>query len=90
MRAYFADAAGTAAKFLAREDGPHVGALAFDGWDTHVNFSCSTNAHTLVADAVVATGAMPARSVHEGNVDGAFVNHDPTLPSLWPLTPGSA
>jgi uncharacterized protein (DUF1501 family) len=35
VRAYFADAAGTAAKFLARPDGPRVGALAFDGWDTH-------------------------------------------------------
>jgi uncharacterized protein (DUF1501 family) len=37
VRAYFADAAGAAAKFLARDDGPRVGALAFDGWDTHVN-----------------------------------------------------
>jgi uncharacterized protein (DUF1501 family) len=36
-RAYFADAAGTAAKFLARADGPRVGALALDGWDTHNN-----------------------------------------------------
>jgi uncharacterized protein (DUF1501 family) len=35
VRAYFAEAAGTAAKFLARPDGPRVGALAFDGWDTH-------------------------------------------------------
>src|SRR6202007_495398 len=31
------DAAAAAAKFLARPDGPRVGALAFDGWDTHVN-----------------------------------------------------
>src|SRR2546421_652353 len=30
-------AAGTAAKFLAREDGPRIGALAFNGWDTHVD-----------------------------------------------------
>src|SRR5271169_4339707 len=37
VRAYFAEAAGTAAKFLARTDGPRVGALVFDGWDTHVN-----------------------------------------------------
>lgn len=37
VRAYFADAAGTAAKFLARPDGPRVGAIVFDGWDTHVN-----------------------------------------------------
>jgi uncharacterized protein (DUF1501 family) len=35
--AYFADAAGTAAKFMARPEGPRVGALAFNGWDTHVD-----------------------------------------------------
>jgi uncharacterized protein (DUF1501 family) len=37
VRAYFAEAAGAAAKFLARPDGPRIGALAFDGWDTHAN-----------------------------------------------------
>jgi uncharacterized protein (DUF1501 family) len=37
VRAYFAEAAGAAAKFLASPDGPRVGALALDGWDTHVN-----------------------------------------------------
>jgi uncharacterized protein (DUF1501 family) len=37
VRAYFADAAGTAAKFLAQPDGPRIGALALDGWDTHYN-----------------------------------------------------
>jgi uncharacterized protein (DUF1501 family) len=37
VRAYFAEVAGTAAKFLARPDGPRVGALALDGWDTHFN-----------------------------------------------------
>jgi uncharacterized protein (DUF1501 family) len=37
VRTYFADAAGAAAKFLAGAEGPRVGALAFDGWDTHVN-----------------------------------------------------
>src|SRR3984885_6010838 len=36
-RAYFADAAGTAAKFLAQPNGPRIGALALDGWDTHNN-----------------------------------------------------
>jgi uncharacterized protein (DUF1501 family) len=36
-RAYFAEAAGSAAKFLAQADGPRVGALALDGWDTHTN-----------------------------------------------------
>jgi uncharacterized protein (DUF1501 family) len=37
VRAYFAEVAGAAAKFLARPDGPRIGALALDGWDTHVN-----------------------------------------------------
>jgi uncharacterized protein (DUF1501 family) len=37
VRAYFAEAAGTAAKFLAQPEGPRVGALALDGWDTHNN-----------------------------------------------------
>src|SRR6516164_9069592 len=33
----FAEAIGTAAKFLVQPDGPRVGALAVDGWDTHYN-----------------------------------------------------
>jgi uncharacterized protein (DUF1501 family) len=37
VRAYFSESAGTAAKFLARPNGPRIGALAFDGWDTHAN-----------------------------------------------------
>jgi uncharacterized protein (DUF1501 family) len=37
VRAYFAEVAGTAAKFLAQPDGPRLGALALDGWDTHFN-----------------------------------------------------
>jgi uncharacterized protein (DUF1501 family) len=37
IRTYFAEAAGATAKFLARPDGPRVGALAFNGWDTHIN-----------------------------------------------------
>ncbi len=37
VRAYFAEAAGTAARFLARSDGPRGGALGFVGWDTHIN-----------------------------------------------------
>jgi len=37
VRAFFAEAAGAAAKFMARPDGPRVGALALDGWDTHAN-----------------------------------------------------
>jgi len=37
VRAYFAESAGAAAKFMSRPDGPRVGALAFDGWDTHAD-----------------------------------------------------
>lgn len=37
VRAYFSEAAGTAAKFLSQPEGPRVGALALDGWDTHFN-----------------------------------------------------
>ena len=37
VRAYFAEAAGAAANSSRGADGPRVGALAFDGWDTHVN-----------------------------------------------------
>jgi uncharacterized protein (DUF1501 family) len=37
VRTYFAEVAGAAAKFLASADGPRVGAVAVDGWDTHVN-----------------------------------------------------
>jgi uncharacterized protein (DUF1501 family) len=37
VRRYFAETAGAAGKFLAQPDGPRVGALAFDGWDTHAN-----------------------------------------------------
>jgi uncharacterized protein (DUF1501 family) len=37
VRRYFAESAGAAAKFMARPDGPRVGAIAFDGWDTHAN-----------------------------------------------------
>ena len=37
VRAYFAESAGSAATFLARPDGPRIGALAFDGWDTHAD-----------------------------------------------------
>jgi uncharacterized protein (DUF1501 family) len=42
VRAYFAEVAGTAAKFLAQPEGPRVGALALDGWDTHYNEGIAT------------------------------------------------
>ena len=37
IRAYFAETTGAAARFLAKPDGPRVGALGFVGWDTHMN-----------------------------------------------------
>ena len=37
LRAYVAETAGTAARFLAKADGPRVGAAGFVGWDTHIN-----------------------------------------------------
>jgi uncharacterized protein (DUF1501 family) len=42
QRAYFAEAVGAAAKFLSQPDGPRVGALALDGWDTHFNEGIGT------------------------------------------------
>lgn len=33
----FVDAAETAAKFLSTPDGPRIGALSYNGWDTHAN-----------------------------------------------------
>jgi uncharacterized protein (DUF1501 family) len=37
VRAYFAESAGAAAKFMAGVEGPRIGALAFNGWDTHAD-----------------------------------------------------
>ncbi len=37
VRTYISESAGAAGKFLARPDGPRIGALAFNGWDTHVD-----------------------------------------------------
>ena len=37
LRAYVAETAGTAARFLAKPDGPRVGAAGLVGWDTHIN-----------------------------------------------------
>ncbi len=33
----FTDAAEAAAKFLSASDGPRIGALSYNGWDTHAN-----------------------------------------------------
>jgi len=47
------------------------------------NLAKSTNARTHLIDAVVSSGAMPAQmGSWKGNIDGAFVNHDPSLAAI--------
>lgn len=58
IKTYFADAAGAAAKFLARDDGPRIGALAFDGWDTHANEGVASGRLALLLGAL--DGALAA------------------------------
>jgi uncharacterized protein (DUF1501 family) len=70
VRAYFADAAGAAAKFLARPDGPRVGALSFDGWDTHVNEGAVKG---RLADLL-------------GALDGAIAAIETNMGAAWPDT----
>src|SRR5205814_9693807 len=67
VRAYFADSAGTAAKFLARPDGPRIGALAFDGWDTH-------------ADEGALNGRLAALL---GALDGAIAAIETNMGAAW-------
>jgi uncharacterized protein (DUF1501 family) len=66
IKTYFADSAGAAAKFLARDDGPRIGALAFDGWDTHADEGAANGRLALLlgaldgALAAIETGMGPA------------------------------
>jgi uncharacterized protein (DUF1501 family) len=64
VRAFFADAAGTAAKFLVRPDGPRIGALAFNGWDTHINEGALNG--TLAALLGALDGAIAAIETNMG------------------------
>jgi len=66
--AYFAEAAGTAAKFLARSEGPRIGALAFDGWDTHANEGATNNGHL---------------ATRLGALDGALAAVETEMGSAW-------
>jgi uncharacterized protein (DUF1501 family) len=70
VRAYFTEAAGAAAKFMSRADGPRVGALAFDGWDTH-------------ADEGAADGRLAALL---GALDGAFGAVESGMGEAWKQT----
>src|SRR5439155_2338972 len=67
VRAFFAESAGAAAKFLARPDGPRVGALAFDGWDTH-------------ADEGAANGRLANLL---GALDGAIAAVEKAMAAAW-------
>ena len=64
VRAYFAEAAGTAAKFLAQPGGPRVGALALDGWDTHYNEGIAQGRLSVLLGAL--DGALAAVETNTG------------------------
>ena len=66
-RAYFVEAAGTAAKYLARKDGPRIGALAFNGWDTHINEGAASG---LLANLL-------------GSLDGAIAAIESNMADAW-------
>ncbi|HTS40114.1 MAG TPA: DUF1501 domain-containing protein [Xanthobacteraceae bacterium] len=67
LQAYFAETAGAAAKFLARPDGPRIGALAFNGWDTH-------------ADEGPITGRL---AILLGALDGAIAAIEKEMGASW-------
>ena len=67
VRAYFAEAAGTAARFLAKPDGPRVGAIGFIGWDTHINEGAASGQLANLLGAL--DGALAAI---ETNMGGAW------------------
>jgi uncharacterized protein (DUF1501 family) len=69
-REYFAETAGTAAKYLARPEGPRVGALSFNGWDTHINEG--------------AVGGLLAGLL--GALDGAIGAIETNMGEAWPET----
>jgi uncharacterized protein (DUF1501 family) len=52
IRRYFAESAGAAARFLARPDGPRIGALSFDGWDTHADEGAASGRLALLLGAL--------------------------------------
>jgi uncharacterized protein (DUF1501 family) len=66
VRAFFAESAGSAARFMSRPDGPRVGAISFDGWDTHANEGVANGRLSALlgaldgAIAAVETGMGPA------------------------------
>jgi uncharacterized protein (DUF1501 family) len=67
LRTYFVEAAGAAAQYLAKPDGPRVGALALDGWDTHINEGALRGRLSLLLGAL--DGALGAI---EANLSGSW------------------
>jgi uncharacterized protein (DUF1501 family) len=65
VRAYFAEAAGTAARYLARADGPRVGAMGFVGWDTHINEGAASGQLANLLSAL--DGALAAIETNMGD-----------------------
>jgi uncharacterized protein (DUF1501 family) len=65
ISAYFSDAASNAAKFLAQPDGPRIGALALDGWDTHINEGIATGRLSQLLGAL--DGALAAIKTNMGS-----------------------
>jgi uncharacterized protein (DUF1501 family) len=65
IRTFFADTAGAAARFLAKPDGPRVGALGFVGWDTHMNEGAVTGQLANLLGAL--DGALAAVETNMGD-----------------------
>jgi uncharacterized protein (DUF1501 family) len=66
-RNYFIEAAGTAAMYLAQVDGPRVGALALNGWDTHINEGAASG---------ILAGLL-------GALDGAIAAIETNMAGVW-------
>jgi uncharacterized protein (DUF1501 family) len=66
LRQYFNDVAVTAAKYLARPDGPRVGAVGVNGWDTHINEGATGGQLANLLGALDAT--IPAFEQNMGEV----------------------
>jgi len=64
VRSYFAEAAGTAARYLARPEGPRVGAMGFVGWDTHINEGAASGQLAALLGAL--DGALAAIETNMG------------------------
>ena len=80
VRAYFAEAAGAAAKFLASPEGPRIGALALDGWDTHVNEGA--DARPVGAGEEFRAGAGGLGEIGAHLLDAADLDHRPLILGL--------